>query len=195
MAFYGVFRVIFYALAWVHAVVLLGLTGYRIHWTRSNLSDYDPVIAELLVTSILVILFTPIAMFAALAARRSRAIALSGELLTNAIIWVMLLVGGAIATSKWPTRQICEAFPPVVPNVNVGLRTNDKQCNTLITINAFTWLTFTVTTLAGVFGLMQWAAEREARVATTVGRKEKIAPVAPATEPVTAPVVQGPATV
>jgi len=175
MAAYTLTRVFFYAFAWVSAVVLLGLTGYRVHWTRQNLSDHDQIVVELLVTASLTILFAPVIIAQALASRTSRFTTLTAEFFITGTLWIMYLVGGAIATNKWPSKHICEANPAVVKNVVFGSVVNSKQCHTLLAIVAFAWISFAALTFAGVVALMQWAAE-SAAPAVPVVRNEKAAP-------------------
>ncbi|KLO17786.1 hypothetical protein SCHPADRAFT_900338 [Schizopora paradoxa] len=50
-------------LQWLFSLILLGLTGYRIHHTKglpNGFDFYDPVIAELLVTAIFTLLWVPV---------------------------------------------------------------------------------------------------------------------------------------
>ncbi|KAL5479113.1 hypothetical protein ACEPAI_2401 [Sanghuangporus weigelae] len=136
-----------YALLWMIAVVELGLTAYRIHHTRSLFGFYDPIIVELLVTSILTITLIPVILLTLrgiLRPSRKRLGFLHSESVRNLILWIMWLVGGAIATHKWPRRSF--AGP-------------GKQGRILTTIIAFAWIEFGLLTLVKVFSAMEYAAK------------------------------------
>lgn len=96
-----------YSLLWCAAVVELALTAFRIHHTRSLFGTHDAIVAELLVTSILTILWVPVTLLFHRSAGgvggtgTGAGTALSprhGETGGNLILWIMWLVGAAIAT-------------------------------------------------------------------------------------------------
>ena len=118
-------------------------------------------------------------MFAAIAARGASIVSIATEITLNGIIWVMLLVGAAISTNKWPSNKICEA--DVTPNTALGSFVVPKQCHILLTIDAFAWVTFIALSFAGVLGLMQWAAERASPAAVTTEKQAPAASQTPAT--------------
>jgi hypothetical protein len=118
---------IIFTYQWVFSVVLLGLTSARIHYTENLSPDdplnggvhfYDPIIAELLVTSILVILWSmfasvfclqvflnvartnPILSVHAIYMRCDRLVihTFAVEAIALSMLFVMWLVGTAIAT-------------------------------------------------------------------------------------------------
>ncbi|KAL5525441.1 hypothetical protein ACEPAF_9311 [Sanghuangporus sanghuang] len=145
-------RRLLYALLWMIAVVELGLTAFRIHHTRSLFGFYDRVIAELLVVSILTILWAPLTLLLHRSALGSAGATgtqrrgfgfLHGETSGNLILWIMWLVGAAIATNHWPTRAL--AGP-------------GKQGRILTTIIALAWVEFALLTLAKMFAAMEYAA-------------------------------------
>ncbi|KAL5525440.1 hypothetical protein ACEPAF_9310 [Sanghuangporus sanghuang] len=140
-------RVVLYGLLWTMAVVELGLTAYRINYTNDNFDTYDPIIVQLLVTSILTITWIPLILLSLrgiLGPSRKRLGFLHGESARNLILWIMWLVGGAIATHKWPKRSL--AGP-------------GKQGRILTTIIAFAWIEFGLFTLVKVFAAMEYAAK------------------------------------
>jgi len=145
---YALARMPLYALLWVVSVILLGLTGFRVEHTRHIGKFYEPIIVELLVTSALTILWVP---FAAWSLNNLRAASASGTGLTrthpephgNFILWVMWLVGAAIATNDWPTAAV---------------RGVGKQSRILAAILAFGWTGFALLTLIFVVTLMHHAA-------------------------------------
>ncbi|KAL5520173.1 hypothetical protein ACEPAG_9386 [Sanghuangporus baumii] len=149
-AAYALHRSILYTFLWAASVVELGLTGWRVHHTESTFDDYDPIIVELLVTAALTILWIPVAIVAPV--RKSKDL-LPGsgyrifgiETCGNFILWVMWLVGGAIATNKWPTRAI--AGP-------------GRDGHILITIVAFSWLCFSTLTIVKFLTGLHYATLR-----------------------------------
>ena len=101
---FGNHRHALYSLIWIFSVIELGLTAYRIHKTRQA-GYHEPIVAELLSVSIFTLLWIPIA---SLLIRRATSATGNagqtstmhhhGETIGNAIIWLMWLVGAAIAT-------------------------------------------------------------------------------------------------
>ncbi|KAH6888229.1 hypothetical protein BKA70DRAFT_1390213 [Coprinopsis sp. MPI-PUGE-AT-0042] len=135
-------RAFFHALLWACSVVLLGLTAYRIHYTkRRNVGDiltfrtgyYDPIIAELLSTSIIATIGS--AWFFVVLMKRLRAGGL-GSFLSEAlylfIIMVMFLVGAAYTTHRWLRLRPCRSF---------------HVCRILETIKVFSFICFGLTVL------------------------------------------------
>jgi hypothetical protein len=143
---YALTRMPLYALLWVVAVIELGLTGFRVEHTRHVGKFYDPIIVELLVTSALTILWVPYASWSLNRLRTTNAngmTAANPEHHGNFVLWVMWLVGSAIATNDWPTAAV---------------RGVGKQSRILAAILAFGWTGFALLTLIGVVGLMHYAA-------------------------------------
>ena len=86
-------------------MILLGLTGYRIHHTISVASFHDPIVAELLSASVITLVWIPAALFfLSRSASASNDIATDGlaglvpEFAGWAALWILWLVGAAIAT-------------------------------------------------------------------------------------------------
>jgi len=165
MAFsYAGARPFLYAFLWIVSVVLLGLTAYRIHSTK-RVGFYDPIIAELLVVSILTILWTPFAIFTLVrgsygahhaGTTNAAAAGTTTTTTTNtrrpgylpetiglAILWVMWLVGAVVTTNTWPAKKFCGP---------------GKQCSILAAILAFAWIGWGLLTLLGVSLLAHHAA-------------------------------------
>lgn len=148
---YSVFvkhRLGFYALLWSASVIELALTGWRIHHTKTVSHFYDPIVAELLVTAALTILWIPVA--GVVNARKSKELApgssyslLNIEAVGNFVLWVMWLVGGAIVTHKFPTKAVAGT---------------GSAGHILITLVAFSWISFGLLTFASVFIAMHGAA-------------------------------------
>ncbi|ETW79581.1 hypothetical protein HETIRDRAFT_435012 [Heterobasidion irregulare TC 32-1] len=135
MAFLPPLRIFLYCALWVFSVVLLGLTAARIHYTthlaprdplNHGRSFYDPIVAELLVTTILTILWAPhIALSIAKGRQEGILNTFAGELLGNAILFLLWIVGAAISTSFWGDLGWCQQYQP---------------CRILSALVAFAWL-------------------------------------------------------
>lgn len=122
MAFLSRVRFSLYCILWVFSVVLLGLTAARIHYTENLSPDdplnggyrfYDPVVAELLATSILVTLWSMFAIHA-IYTRRDHLIVhtFAAESIALFVLFVMWLVGTGIATSMWGDLGWCHQYSP-----------------------------------------------------------------------------------
>ncbi|KAF9018371.1 hypothetical protein BDZ89DRAFT_1140045 [Hymenopellis radicata] len=134
-----------YGLLWMVACVLLGLTAYRVHITEHIGRSYEPIVVELLVSSILAILWVPIAFVLLLSTRIIRL-----EMAGAFVLWVMWLVGAVDTTNRiLPGKNYC----PV----------SGKECNILTTILAFAWIGWSLLTIVLVIGLMNLAAPAEGR--------------------------------
>ena len=114
----------------------------------------------MLVTSILTIIWVPVTfifhrgLFRSESTSNKRLGFLHGETARSLILWIMWLVGGAIATNKWPNRAY--AGP-------------GKQGSILLTIIAFAWMIFGFLTIAKVFSAMEYAAIRALKGADGLG--------------------------
>ncbi|KAJ7244397.1 hypothetical protein B0H12DRAFT_1022493 [Mycena haematopus] len=152
-------RRLFYGLIWALAVAELGLTAAHIQFTRSHFGTHEAIVAELLVTSILTILWVPVTL---LFHRRAPAVnnnvnargssrvggnsrfgGLHHETSGNLVLWIMWLVGAAIAAHRWPTRSF------------VG---SGRQADILIALIAIAFVEFGLMTLVKVLALMEYSA-------------------------------------
>jgi len=119
----------------VFSAVLFGLTAARLRYTthlptgdplNNGRSFYDPVIAELLFTTFITMIwciFGIIAIFRRLEFRFFTTFL--GEILVLTIIWLFWIIGAAVATSIWGDLSWCQHF---------------YQCRLLTAIVAFSWL-------------------------------------------------------
>lgn len=95
-----------YSLLWAASVIELALTAFRIRHTNSVNGTFDPIVVELLVTSILTILWVPVTLLfhrsmdgGAVGTGAGRVSSpRHGETGGNLILWIMWLVGAAIVT-------------------------------------------------------------------------------------------------
>ncbi|KAJ7642186.1 hypothetical protein FB45DRAFT_739239 [Roridomyces roridus] len=136
---YPAHRRYIYALAWCVAAIELGLTADRIHETRFHY----PIIAELLTTSILTIIWVPLAIVFHRRSSSSRFGGLHFESIGTFVLWTMWLVGGAIATHRWPNRTV----------VGPGHR-----AHILLAAVAFSLTSFGIFTLVAASLLMEYSA-------------------------------------
>ncbi|KAK0449834.1 uncharacterized protein EV420DRAFT_1707012 [Desarmillaria tabescens] len=124
-------------------VILLGLTGYRVHVTEGYEDNfYEPIIVELLVSACLAIIWAPIA--GCLVLRNHNASKCSpqflSEMVGNFVLWVMWLVGAVDTTNR------------IIPGKNwCG---PGKQCRILTAILAFSWIGWSFLTIIGAMSLM-----------------------------------------
>ncbi|KAF8215424.1 hypothetical protein K438DRAFT_1660174 [Mycena galopus ATCC 62051] len=154
-------RRLLYFLIWAVAAAELGLTAERIHFTRSNFGSYDPIVAELLVTSIFTLFWVPLTLIfhrraPGLADRNGPAVAnghnvrggsrfggLHHESSGNIVLWVMWLVGAAIAAHHWPNRSAAGFGRPG---------------SIILAIVALAFVEFGLLTLVKVLALMEYSA-------------------------------------
>ncbi|KAJ3482882.1 hypothetical protein NLI96_g6677 [Meripilus lineatus] len=109
-------RGLFYVIVWLFAVVLLGLTAHRLKYTtrlpagdplNDGQSFYDPIIAELLATSALTIIWVPFVVHV-LSGRADYGFygTFFGESLGLFCLFVLYLVGAIIATVRSPLSRL-----------------------------------------------------------------------------------------
>lgn len=132
-------RLPLYCILWFFSVVVFGLTITRLNYTlhlpkgdplNHGADFYDPVVAELLVCSLLAFGFAPFivkpdfmsALRVNLFSEVSPAVT---ETIALAALWLLWLIGAGIATSIWPNLSFCYNF---------------AACRVLAAMTAFAWL-------------------------------------------------------
>jgi len=130
-------RVALYVLLWVFSAVVLGLTAARLHYTthpglppydplNNGLPFYDPIVAELLASSILTLLWTSWVIHVIFRSfEYGRVTSFASELLGLFVLFVLWLVGAAIATTVWGNLKWCWVYEP---------------CRLLTALVAFAWM-------------------------------------------------------
>ncbi|KAI0338668.1 hypothetical protein BDW22DRAFT_1362759 [Trametopsis cervina] len=151
-------RIFLYVLLWLFSAVLLGLTAARIHYTlHIPLGDplnggndfYDPIVAELIATSALTLLYVPwIIHVIARTAEYGWVSTFAGETVGLFILFVMWLVGAAISTSIWGDLSWCHQF---------------QACRLLTAMVAFAWMGFILIFTLLLISLMFAVANRAFR--------------------------------
>ncbi|KAI0653246.1 hypothetical protein C8Q70DRAFT_1026652 [Cubamyces menziesii] len=132
-------RVGLYVVLWLFSAVLLGLTGTRLHYTlrlppgdplNHGKSFYDPIVAELLVTSVLGMIWSS---FIIHIIHRSydygRISTFVGELIGLMGLFALYLVGAAIASTYWGNLFWCHQY---------------WQCRVLTVLVAFAWMCWVI---------------------------------------------------
>jgi len=142
---YALSRLPLYALLWLVSLAVLGLTAFRVEHTRHIGKFFEKIIVELLVTSALTLLWVP---YAAFSTHRDHAANAPMSMRRpephgNLILWIMWLVGAAIATNDFPTA---------------ATRGVGKQSRILAAILALSWIAFALFTLIKVVMAMHYAA-------------------------------------
>jgi len=149
-------RVALYIVLWLFSVVLLGLTAARIHYTEhlpafdplnNGHNFFDPIVAELLVCALLAMMWAPLVVHMIHGRNEYRFLSrVWHELVGLTILWIMWLVGAAVATSIWPNLpSFCSHF---------------KACRLLDAMLAFAWMGWIVITGLMVSTLLYATANR-----------------------------------
>ncbi|THH30149.1 hypothetical protein EUX98_g4042 [Antrodiella citrinella] len=132
-------RTVLYVLLWLFAAVLLGLSAQRLHYTthlpvgdplNSGKHFYDPIVAEIVATTALTILWVPFIIHVIARSYDYGYVGtFAGEIIGQFVLFVMWLVGAAIATTFWGDLAWCRSF---------------QQCRILTALVAFAWMGFIV---------------------------------------------------
>ncbi|KAH9852806.1 hypothetical protein C2E23DRAFT_133672 [Lenzites betulinus] len=164
MATRNALRVGLYVLLWLFSAVLLGLAATRIHYTlrlppgdplNNGNSFYDPIVAELLVASLLALFWSSFIIHVIHKSRDyGRISSFAGELLGLLCLFALYLVGAAIASMYWGALFWCHAF---------------WQCRVLTVLVAFAWMCWALV-LALVFVSAMLAATNRAYMRPLHGR-------------------------
>ncbi|GJE96156.1 hypothetical protein PsYK624_123490 [Phanerochaete sordida] len=151
-------RVFLYIALWLFAVVTLGLSAARIHYTlhipagdplNGGQNFYDPIVAELIATSVITILWVP---WVVSTITRTYDYGIVSTFLSETIglfiLFVMWLVGAAIATSNWGDLAWCHIYLP---------------CRVLTALVAFAWMGFILIFILLIISVMFSVANRAFR--------------------------------
>lgn len=140
MALSTVYRIFLYTALGVFAVCQLGMTAARLHYTlhvplrdpvNGGVDFYDPIIAELLVTSILTMFWVPLLVTRIHRRHENTFISkFREELIGLLVLFILWIVGAAISTSRWGDLAWCRIYQP---------------CRLLTAIVAFAWLSWIMT--------------------------------------------------
>ncbi|KAI0820690.1 hypothetical protein BC628DRAFT_1329754 [Trametes gibbosa] len=151
------FRLPLYICLWVFAAILLVLTSVRLNYTlhlpkgdplNGGTNFFDPIVAQLLVCSLLTLGTIPFVMHWVPPIITSAASANLFELAALSVLWLLWLVGCVVSTSIWPNLAFCYQFAP---------------CRILSAMMAFAWLGWIVLVMLIVIAVL--AAVQKARPA------------------------------
>ncbi|KAK7032811.1 hypothetical protein R3P38DRAFT_3312935 [Favolaschia claudopus] len=135
----GIIRTTLYLFFGIFSLVLFGLTAARLHYTthlpsgdplNNGKNFYDPIVAELLFSSLLGMMWACYAILTIHHLREDRWIfSFAAEIVVLCILFVLYLVGAAIATSIWGNLHFCHQF---------------QACRILTAMLAFAWISWIV---------------------------------------------------
>ncbi|KAI0701528.1 hypothetical protein C8T65DRAFT_656185 [Cerioporus squamosus] len=132
-----IIRLPLYIILWVFAALLFILTCVRLNYTlhlpagdtlNHGVDFYDPIVAELLVCSLLSLGSIPFVLGWIPPVLGSAASSNLLELTALSVLWLLWLVGCCVSTSIWPNLTFCMQFAP---------------CRILTAMMAFAWLGWT----------------------------------------------------
>ncbi|KJA26596.1 hypothetical protein HYPSUDRAFT_198867 [Hypholoma sublateritium FD-334 SS-4] len=155
------------ALEFACSTTLLGLTAYRINYTKhlsngdiltNNSNFYDPIIVELLVTSILALLFSLFLIAAVFSRFGTGAKGFFAEHAMMWIIWIMFLVGAAITAHTWRNTWWC--------------RGGYKECRIIAAIKAFSWICWILATFALIASAVNFFQNKDTYTSNRVAASE-----------------------
>ncbi|KAF5362619.1 hypothetical protein D9758_009605 [Tetrapyrgos nigripes] len=151
-------RIALYFALSIFSIVVLGLAAARLHYTLNlplgdplnfGVSFHDPIVVELLVTSILTMLWSWHVIHVIHKRRETRFVStFRGGFVVLFILWVMWLVGAAIATHasnppqtnlRWGDLSSCWGF---------------KACRILTAFLAFVWISWIVATIIFIIEIL-----------------------------------------
>jgi len=153
---------------------LLGLTAFRLRYTthlplgdplNNGRSFYDPIVAELFATSVFAF-FWSIHMAHTISRGIERGgffVRIAFELFFLGCLWLLYLVGAAIATTMWGNLKFCWQF---------------EACRILTALVAFAWIgwitvsVLLLTTFVFAFTRHAWTRHSHGRWAGAYGDKE-----------------------
>ncbi|KAJ6630931.1 hypothetical protein B0H10DRAFT_1979925 [Mycena sp. CBHHK59/15] len=135
----GIIRTFLYSVFGVFSLVLFGLTAARLRYTThlppgDPLNDghdfFDPIVVELLFSALLGMIWSIYAVITIHHLREDRYIySFFSEIVVLSILFLLYLVGAAIATTFWGNLRFCHQFRP---------------CRILTTLVAFAWMSWII---------------------------------------------------
>ncbi|SJL14412.1 uncharacterized protein ARMOST_17868 [Armillaria ostoyae] len=142
-------RIALYFTLGIFSIVLLGLTSARIHYTtdlpagdplNDGVAFYDPIVVELLVTTILTMAWC-IYIVRAIHKRVDNGFisTFRGELIGLFVLWLFWIVGAAKSSTIWGDLGWCQQYQP---------------CRILTAMLAFAWLGWIVLTLIMILSII-----------------------------------------
>ncbi|KAF8913672.1 hypothetical protein CPB85DRAFT_1375534 [Mucidula mucida] len=142
-------RIALYFTLGIFSLVLLGLTAARLHYTthipdgdpvNGGVNFYDPVVAELLVTTLFTMAWCIFTIHTIHKRVENRYVyTFRGELIGLFVLWMFWICGAGVATNVWGNLSWCQQYQP---------------CRILTAMLAFTWMGWIILTLIMVMSIM-----------------------------------------
>ncbi|KAJ6468382.1 hypothetical protein C8R45DRAFT_468588 [Mycena sanguinolenta] len=152
----GIIRTWLYCIFFLFSLVLFGLTAARLQYTthlpqgdplNNGKNFYDPIVAELIFSALFGMAWAAYGVLTIHHMREDRWIfSFASEILVLSILFLLYLVGAAIATSIWGDLSFCQEF---------------RACRILTAMLAFAWMSWIVLScslVASVFAAIANAA-------------------------------------
>jgi len=140
MGLLTLFRIVCYFGLWIFSACTLGLAAARMHYTlhlssrdplNNGVKFYDPIVAEITAVASLTILLVPILIVRILRRHHHGFMStFGGELVGLLFLFILWIVGAAIATQKWGSLGWCHVY---------------SACRLLTALVAFTWISWIMT--------------------------------------------------
>ncbi|KAJ7510458.1 hypothetical protein B0H11DRAFT_1900763 [Mycena galericulata] len=135
----GIIRTFLYSVFGVFSLVLFGLTAARLRYTthlppgdplNQGRNFFDPIVVELLFSALLGMIWSVYAVLTIHHMREDRWIySFFSEILVLSALFVLYLVGAAIATQLWGNLSFCQEF---------------RACRILTALVAFSWMSWII---------------------------------------------------
>ncbi|KAJ7086147.1 hypothetical protein B0H15DRAFT_845568 [Mycena belliarum] len=135
----GIIRTFLYSVFGIFSLVLFGLAAARLRYTthlppgdplNNGANFFDPIVVELLFSALLGMLWSIYAVWTIHRMREDRWIySFFSEIVVLSILFILYLVGAAIATHIWGDLSFCHQF---------------RACRILTAMLAFAWMSWIV---------------------------------------------------
>ncbi|KAJ7116457.1 hypothetical protein C8R44DRAFT_792588 [Mycena epipterygia] len=135
----GIVRTGLYSIFGVFSLVLFGLTAARLRYTthlpkgdplNNGANFFDPIVVELLFSALLGMIWSVYAILTIHRMREDRWVySFASEILVLSILFLLYLVGAAIATTIWGNLSFCQQF---------------RACRILTAMLAFAWMSWII---------------------------------------------------
>ncbi|RDB18326.1 hypothetical protein Hypma_000513 [Hypsizygus marmoreus] len=133
----------------IFSFILFCLSAARLHYTthlppgdplNNGKSFYDPIVAEILFTTLITIPWSIFIVYCIHKRVESRLVStFRGELIGLGILWIFWIVGASVASNIWGNLFFCQQF---------------EACRILTTMLAFAWLGWIVITMILVVSML-----------------------------------------
>ncbi|KAG7098177.1 hypothetical protein E1B28_000145 [Marasmius oreades] len=141
-----------YVVLLVFSFILFALCATRISFTNENFGGHDPSVVELLVTTILTMIWCAFMLFLFFRDTVNPIVRFYlHEIIALLVLWILWLGGAAAASSVFSGVEFCPRF---------------EQCSLLSAILAFAWLGWI--TLTAIVAVSAWVSRQHGGLGTTL---------------------------